>query len=258
VARKYKGDPKAVDYLVKKVINGGAGVWGNVAMAAHPQLPVKDATEIVKYILNVGNEEIVKSYPTKGSYESQVRKDAGDKGVLILRAAYTDKGANGIQPATSEKVLMLKSANFPASTADKIDGVMKFKLDNPPMELMIGSSNNAYLAFNRIDMTGIGEATCLVFATEDRLGAAGGTIEVRIDSPQGELIGESRQIAVVKGKNPPMTPAVTPIKLKTVNGFHDVYFIYKNDKAPAGQPLFIITNIQLRPDVKALNALTMN
>ena len=56
VAKKYKDDPKAVDYLAKKIINGGSGVWGETAMAAHPQLPVNDATEIVKYILSVGTE----------------------------------------------------------------------------------------------------------------------------------------------------------------------------------------------------------
>ncbi len=54
-----------------------------------------------------------------------------------------------------------------------------------------------------------------------------------------------------------MTPAVTPIKLKLTNGLHDVYFIYKNEKAQAGQPLFIITNIQFHSDSKTLTALTM-
>ena len=258
VAKKYKDDSKAVDYLAKKIINGGGGVWGETVMAAHPQLASKDVIEIVKYILSLGNEEEVKSLPVKGSYTTNIPKDVSKTGVLIMRAAYTDKGANGLQPSTSEKVMMLKSADFPASTADKIDGVMKFKVENLP-ELMIGSQNNAHLGYNKIDMSGIAQATCVVFAPENQLNAAGGTIEVRLDSPDGPVIGQSKSIAVVKGKSPAPVPIITPIKLNPVNGFHDVYFIYKNEKAAPGQSLFIITNIQLHYSPKKLdnNAVSM-
>ena len=130
VAAKYKDDEKAVDYLVKKIIQGGTGVWGDVAMAAHPQLPVQDATEMVNYILNLGTAEKIVSLPTNGTYTPKASENS-DKGVLILRAAYTDNGANGIEPATSEETLVLKSASFPASIADKIDGVQRFKLPLP-------------------------------------------------------------------------------------------------------------------------------
>jgi cytochrome c len=239
-----------VDYLAKKIITGGSGVWGETVMAAHPQLAVKDAVEIVKYILSVGREEVVKSLPEKGSYTPQIAKGVSNKGVLIMRAAYADKGANGIQPATAEKMMMLKSSNFPASTADQIDGVLKYKLPDAPSEFMIGSRNKAYLRYNQIDVTGIGQATCVVFAPEDRLNAAGGTIEVRIDSPDGPVIGESKPIAVVKGKNPAPIPIISPIKFNPTNGFHDVYFIYKNEKSPPDQALFIITDIQFSYDPK--------
>jgi cytochrome c551/c552 len=39
VAQKYAKDAKAVSYLTQKIIKGGAGVWGETAMAAHPNLP---------------------------------------------------------------------------------------------------------------------------------------------------------------------------------------------------------------------------
>lgn len=259
IAKKYKDDPKAVDYLAKKIIQGGGGVWGETAMAAHPQLKQKDAEEIVQYILSLGEVEVVKSLPIKGSYATEISKPGGDKGVVIMRAAYTDKGANGIKPVTSEKSMMLRSSNFSASTADKTDGITKFKLPEPPMDLMIGLNNNAYLGFNHLDLSGISGATCLVFANEDRLNAAGGTIEVHIDSPDGPTIGKSEHIEVVKGKNPSPMPIVTPIKLKPTEGFHDVYFLYKNDQAPQGQALFIILNIQFHAGEKAnvKNAITM-
>ena len=40
-----------VTHLAKKVITGGQGVWGEVPMAAHPELSQADAEAIVKYIL---------------------------------------------------------------------------------------------------------------------------------------------------------------------------------------------------------------
>lgn len=51
VAKKYSsGD---VDKLADKVIKGGAGNWGEVAMTPHPSLSVDDAKEMVKYILTI-------------------------------------------------------------------------------------------------------------------------------------------------------------------------------------------------------------
>ena len=254
VAKKYKDDPKAVDYLAKKIINGGSGVWGETAMAAHPQLPVKDATEIVKYILSVGTETIVKSLPPSGSYTTIIEKGVSDKGVLILRAAYTDKGANGIQPATSEKLLTLRSSNFAASTADKIDGIQKFRFSGN--DIMIVSRNNAYVGFNHVDMTGISNAICIASVPQNQMNAVGGSIEVHIDTPDGPVIGKSTPISAVKGKN--SGPVIAPIKLNPTAGFHDVYFVCKNETAPEGQTLFIFINIQFLADSKLTGkALTM-
>lgn len=51
VAKKYKGDKGAVAKLVKKVKEGGAGVWGQVPMAAHPDLKDGDLQAMVKWVL---------------------------------------------------------------------------------------------------------------------------------------------------------------------------------------------------------------
>ena len=53
VAAKYAHDPKAKAYLSQKIINGGSGVWGDVAMAAHPSLAQKDLNQIIQYILSL-------------------------------------------------------------------------------------------------------------------------------------------------------------------------------------------------------------
>lgn len=56
VAKKYENTPENVDMLVGKIINGGKGNWGEVAMTAHPDLPKEDAKEMVNYILSLKNQ----------------------------------------------------------------------------------------------------------------------------------------------------------------------------------------------------------
>jgi cytochrome c551/c552 len=55
IAGKYAGDDNNILYLVSKVRNGGAGVWGNVPMAAHPTLSEAEVSEMVRYILSLKN-----------------------------------------------------------------------------------------------------------------------------------------------------------------------------------------------------------
>lgn len=50
IAEKYKNTDSAQALLVKKIIEGGSGVWGDVAMPAHPALKEKDVIEMVKWI----------------------------------------------------------------------------------------------------------------------------------------------------------------------------------------------------------------
>ena len=51
VANKYAGQDTAVKYLAHKIITGGAGVWGEVPMAAHPTFTLEDAEAVAKYVL---------------------------------------------------------------------------------------------------------------------------------------------------------------------------------------------------------------
>jgi cytochrome c len=53
VAKKYSNNDKDINYLANKIISGGKGVWGDVAMTPHPSLAVNDAKEMAKYILSL-------------------------------------------------------------------------------------------------------------------------------------------------------------------------------------------------------------
>ena len=53
VADKYRGQSDAADRLAKKIRSGGAGVWGQMPMPPHPQVPEADAKAMATYILGV-------------------------------------------------------------------------------------------------------------------------------------------------------------------------------------------------------------
>lgn len=55
VANKYENTEVNVKMLAGKVIQGGAGVWGDVAMTPHPNVSQADAEQMVKYILLLKN-----------------------------------------------------------------------------------------------------------------------------------------------------------------------------------------------------------
>ncbi|QNF33745.1 ThuA domain-containing protein [Adhaeribacter swui] len=241
VAFKYKNDAGAAERLAKKVISGGSGVWGEVAMSAHPQLTSADATEMVKYVLSLAQEnQAVPSLPVKGSYTMAI--PAGDKGEgrFVVRAAYKDKGSAGVPSITAEKTLLLRNARIPAGKADKVESVMKYGT------IIIASVNNSSIGFSNVDLTNISLIAFNAAALKAQLNAAGGFIEVHLDAPTGKLIGQTPFIATQEAANPTSMPPAITAKLANVSGMHDVYFVFKNDKAPAGQSLFVVINVEFQ------------
>lgn len=53
VAQKYEATEANIEMLAGKVISGGSGNWGEVAMTPHADLSKDDAKEMVKYILTL-------------------------------------------------------------------------------------------------------------------------------------------------------------------------------------------------------------
>ncbi|TJZ52516.1 c-type cytochrome [Sphingobacterium olei] len=53
IANKYKDNKDALSLLNGKIVKGGAGVWGEVAMPAHPSLKKEEVNEMVKWILSL-------------------------------------------------------------------------------------------------------------------------------------------------------------------------------------------------------------
>jgi cytochrome c len=53
IAAKYPSTDANVDTLANKIIKGGSGHWGTVAMTPHQTLAVDDAKSMVKFILSL-------------------------------------------------------------------------------------------------------------------------------------------------------------------------------------------------------------
>jgi cytochrome c len=53
VAERYTASDEVIDTLSQKVIQGGAGRWGEVPMTPHPQIAKEDAKTMVRYILSL-------------------------------------------------------------------------------------------------------------------------------------------------------------------------------------------------------------
>ena len=53
IAGKYALNQGNIENLANKIIKGGKGLWGDVAMTPHPNLPEKQAQEMARYILSL-------------------------------------------------------------------------------------------------------------------------------------------------------------------------------------------------------------
>jgi cytochrome c len=57
VALRYRdASPTTVDWLATKIVEGGAGAWGNVPMVSNPAISPDDARAIARWILSLGPE----------------------------------------------------------------------------------------------------------------------------------------------------------------------------------------------------------
>jgi cytochrome c len=240
VSNKYKNDPGASQYLSKKIREGGSGIWGETTMAAHPDMPERDVAEIVHYILSL-SQKPVRSMPLKGACTTALPKGQSDEGVFLLRASYTDKGGNGIPGIRSEQVIVLRNAAaIPAAACDKLQDIRKYSSLETQINWMIVRKNRAYVAYDNIDLNGIEALTIMGIAPSD-WNMAGGSVELRLGSPQGEVIGTLPIQPRLMGP-----PARYTAPLKMQSGKHDIYFVCINDKADSGQDLFMLSQVRFQ------------
>jgi len=235
VANKYDGEQDAQSYLAGKIREGGSGVWGDAMMPPHVQLSEEEVDQMAAYILSLAKEtESGPSIPIEGTY---LPPETTKEGVIMLRAAYTDKGANGLPGALSEETLILRNATLDVSTGELSEGVMKFSGPQFPGELTIVMASGTYAKLPDIDLTSVAgiRFTAMV---PPQLQGRGGIIEVRLDSPDGPVIGKT-------GLIDKMPPTQYETAIESATGQYDLYFVFKNEE-PGEGGLFVVTTAEFR------------
>lgn len=244
VAKKYANKPSASNYLSNKIINGGSGAWGEIAMAAHPNLPKKDAEEMAKYILSLAKTS--QKLPLSGKYAIQLPKDDAGKGTYYIRAAYNDKGANGLPSVRSESTLLLRNSVLELNGFDEEADVTKMEFNNN--KFLIPQKSGSYVALKDIDLKGISSFMIFATAPAQQLNSVGGKVELRLGSPTGKLLGESSIIKPTQEFNNNPTILSIPVGVLSADILaknQNIYLVFVNKEIP-DKPLMVV----LRAEVK--------
>jgi cytochrome c len=237
VARKYQSDTTAPARLRNKIRTGGSGVWGGaVAMPAHPALTDEQAAAMVAYIMSLADttQAPFPALPVRGTYTPPAGSGEAPQGVVQLRAAYTDRGANGMPAITTEHTLELRSPTVIVANGDLSDGVSKETDERVPVPIALAHRSGSSVALQQIDLTGVAAVTFMV-AAPTAYQATGGKIAVYLDSLTGPLLGESEAIRPTSDE----APVSRRVSLQPATGAHDLCFAFTNPDAQAGGTGFL-------------------
>lgn len=286
VANKYKTDKVAQEKLALKIILGGGGVWGDHAMAAHPQITPPQAANMVKYIMSLTDaKQTVKEIPLQGSFVMQAPANDNKRGGYLLRVAYKDKGSAEMKSIASEKIVALRNPVLDPELSDVSSGTQILTTPSRSFS-MVG--DQSYLGYKNIDFTDIQQIELLLQA-QPRAGAIGGIVEIHLDAVDGPLIGKTDQVVpkdvdfrtaimamqaeaqkASKDKKPAQAAPLgassidfnalrrfmsvsAKIPVMNVSGSHDVYFVFKNPEAGDNKILVQMVEIQFQNKVEKVN-----
>lgn len=231
VSQRYQKDPNAMTYLAQKVIKGGSGAWGQVAMAAHPNLKESDARQIISWVLSLATQnKKIKSLPAKGEVNPTLNKPEKGKGVLYISADYTDKGGNNIKPLMGSNSVALHNSKI---TFEGIDHLQAFsKVAYNGNTFMIIPQNTGWFSIDSIDLQGISRAAITLGWQKPPV--AGYTFEVHLDAPDGNKIGEFNFAGAAEtpgsksGKTQPQFATLSSGLTQVNDGkLHNIYIVSK-------------------------------
>jgi len=243
VAARYAKAPNAIGLLSDKILNGGSGVWGDVAMAAHPQVTKEQAGQMVEYILSLGKETTVKSLPVKGNvkFDKPLGPNGQPQGAYILTASYDDRGNGTIPSLGAAKSIVLRAPLIDGGLFDELDGPSRFSIPTGGQALN-GIKNGSSATTRPVDLTGIGTMS---FVTIEFGPAKSGTIDVYLDSREGKKLGS---VDFTKVKKVPIQAGILmatgQLKFPPLAGEHKLIAVFRNEAA-GDADLFMLGAISL-------------
>lgn len=239
VALKYKDDPTSEIYLISKIKNGGSGVWGEVAMSAHPDINTNDVKKIVSWIRGLTNETVEKvSHDRSGKIIPGKEFKLTDDGMVIINASYTDKGAPETKPLTGQKTIYLVRPVIYPYTSSEVKGAAAGSHDGTEYLMMDGQVASANLG--KIDLTDISKVELVFSTVQENKGSS--SISLHQGSADGPVIAS--------GETPIDSPARQPavLKLKVDRKYRELQEnIWLVVERSDGAPIIAVIKLELEP-----------
>ena len=230
IAEKYHKQD-VIPTLVAKVTNGGAGVWGPMAMAPHPQHTAADIKEMVSWILSLADAPPPMNGAT-GSLMTPAKPTGNDRGVYIVTATYADAGAKGQPSLTGSASVVMRSRYVKAAEATSIKGPKPEDCGDDGKGKDLGFiDHGGLISFTGIDLSA-------TKAIEARIASAGsgGLIEVHAGSPDGKLVASIEVKPTGDWQKWATSEAAT---VTDPGGSNELFFVFKS-KSGSGGGLFNI------------------
>jgi cytochrome c len=240
IAERYRKNEFAVRNLSKKIIQGGAGNWGQTVMSAHPQISEEDAGEMVRWILSLGNPPKIKqSFPLSGEYAltPPPPKDKNAKptaGTYIFKASYRDRGSKSQSPLEGGEAIAMRPAFQQAEQADSMSkNIRTYRPFNGDTVVLNELKSNSFFVFKHLDLTNVHSVAMGIGMSDNKYQFGGGRVEIRLGSAKGPLLGKA--VLPQNGAKTRMefVEVSVPLLASTDDAFHDVYFVLKNENDPS-------------------------
>ena len=238
LSERYEGSAEQLAELASKVLDGGAGNWGEHAMSPHPQHSREEALEMVAAMLGVRSGLQAEGLPLAGGlvFDQHQANATGNEwigsynaGRYLLTASYTDAGAQG---AINQSTRVSKLIRFPKLGSDDFDETFDAMAMPAPIggmegfKIMIfrgaeGLDSRGYARLDQVDLAGV--AKIRVAVATSKMFTTGGKLSVYLDSISGQPLGtldiENKNI----GK--PDSADFYELELPDIEGLHDLYIV---------------------------------
>jgi len=240
IAERYRKSELAVRDLAQKIIKGGAGNWGQVVMSAHPQITEESAGEMVRWILSLGDPPKPKQLiPLVGDYTltptlSKDKKAKPKAGTFIFKASYRDRGSQNQSPLEGWETIALRPAYQQAEQADSMSkNIQTYRPFNGDTVVLIELKTSSFFVFKHVDLTGVHSMVMGIGTSDSKYRFGGGRVEIRLGSAKGKLLGKAVLPQKEAGLKMEFAEATISISETVHPGFHDVYFVFKNENDPS-------------------------
>ncbi|MBJ6359767.1 ThuA domain-containing protein [Paenibacillus sp. GCM10012307] len=207
--------------------NGGFFAWGDTIPY---QISVTDAEDSVidcnkvNLLPSLGHDSHahadVNHVGCEGTFTTVMSDTNIENTFYIVEASYADNGNAGIPSLTGKAALKLHSKDKQAEHYDDMNGIQTENTSDTGGGKNVGYIDNGdWIMWRGMNLYNIGQVKYRVSSN-----GAGGTIEMRADSPTGTLIASS---AVANTGSWQTWTTITSSLSNIPSGQHDIYFVFK-------------------------------